>query len=85
MNPYADAQRRPFASVPVMTVRRRHSYRVIAREVAPNQWEWEIVRDNRSLEIKLREGPFKSERAAMTAGRAAIREFLKLLDIEPVS
>jgi hypothetical protein len=67
-----------------MIVPFREAYRVIVLEVAPNQWEWEIVRDDRPLEIRLREGRFKSERAAMAAGTAALRQFLKFLDAEPV-
>jgi hypothetical protein len=67
-----------------MIVPTREAYRVIVREVAPSQWEWEILRDDRPLEIRLREGLFNSERAAMTAGTAALREFLKFLDAEPV-
>jgi hypothetical protein len=67
-----------------MTIPSRDAYRVTVREVAPNQWEWEILRDDRPLEIRLREGLFNSERAAMTAGTAALREFLKFLDAEPV-
>jgi len=47
--------------------------------VAPTQWEWEIVRDDSPLDIRLREGLFKSEAAAMAAGTAALREFLKSL------
>jgi hypothetical protein len=67
-----------------MTVPSPDAYSVIVREVAPNQWEWEILRDARPLEIRLREGLFSSERAAMRAGTAALREFLKFLDPEPV-
>ena len=67
-----------------MTVPSRHSYRVITSEVAPGRWEWEIVRDNRALEIRVREGLFRSEQTAMAAGAAALREFLKYLDAEPV-
>lgn len=67
-----------------MTVPPRDAYRVIVREVAPRGWEWEILRYDRSLEIRLREGLFNSERAAMAAGIAALREFLKFLDAEPV-
>lgn len=40
----------------------------MVREVAPTQWEWEIVRDNSPLDIRQREGLFKSEAAAMAAG-----------------
>ena len=69
-------------NVKTMTVPSRHSYRVITSEVAPGQWEWEIVRHNRPLEIRLREGLFRSERAAIAAGTAALREFLKFLDTE---
>ena len=65
-----------------MTAPGRHSYRVLTSEVAPGQWEWEIVCDNRPLEIRLREGPFKSERAATTAGTMALRQFLKFLDAD---
>jgi hypothetical protein len=60
-----------------MTSRPRSAYRVVVREVAPTRWEWEIVRDNGSLDIRLREGLFNSEAAAMAAGTAALREFLK--------
>ena len=48
------------------------------------QSKWEIVRDNRPLEIRVREGLFRSEQTAMAAGAAALREFLKYLDAEPV-
>jgi len=67
-----------------MTVPPRDAYRVTVCEVAPSQWECEILRDDRPLEIRVREGLFTSERAAMTAGKAALREFLKFLDAEPV-
>jgi hypothetical protein len=67
-----------------MTVPPRDAYRVTVREVAPSQWEWEIVRDDSPLDIRLREGLFKSEQAAMAAGTAALREFLKFLDAETV-
>ena len=75
----------PSIERPVMTVPRPDAYRVIVREVAPSQWEWEIVRDDCPLEIRLREGLLDSERAAITAGAAALREFLKFLDPQPVS
>ena len=48
-----------------MTVPPRDAYRVTVREAAPSQWEWEILRDGRPLELRLREGLFNSERAAM--------------------
>jgi hypothetical protein len=67
----------------LMTTRTRHAYRVIVREVAPSQWEWEIVRDDRPLDIRLREGLFKSEPAAMAAGTAALREFLSSWTSKP--
>jgi hypothetical protein len=67
-----------------MTLPPRDAYRVIVREAAPSQWEWEILRDDRPLEIRLREGLFNSERAARAAGRSALREFLKFLDTESV-
>jgi hypothetical protein len=60
-----------------MTAQPRDAYRVVVREVAPTQWEWEIVRDDSPLDIRLREGLFKSEAAAMAAGTAALRELLK--------
>jgi hypothetical protein len=75
----------PFTERLVMTVPSSDAYRVIVREVAPSQWEWEILRDNRPLALRLREGLFNSERTAMTAGTAALREFLKFLDPQPVS
>ena len=68
-----------------MTVPSSDAYRVVVCEVAPSQWEWEILRDNRPLALRLREGLFNSERTAMTAGTAALREFLKFLDPQPVS
>jgi hypothetical protein len=58
----------------------RPSYRVIATKNGPLDWQWEILRDNRPLSIRLREGPFRSEEAAIAAGTAALREFLKLLE-----
>jgi hypothetical protein len=67
-----------------MTVPPRDAYRVTVREAAPSQWEWEILRDGRPLELRLREGLFNSERAAIAAGTAALHEFLKFLDSEPV-
>jgi len=67
-----------------MTVQPRDAYRVTVREAAPSQWEWEILRDGRPLELRLREGLFNSERAAIAAGTAALHEFLKFLDSEPV-
>ena len=67
-----------------MTVQPGDAYRLTVREVAPSQWEWEILRDGRPLELRLREGLFSSERAAIAAGTAALREFLKYLDVEPV-
>jgi hypothetical protein len=60
----------------------RPSYRVIATQVAPHQWQWEMLRNDRPLGIRLREGPFKSKQAATDAGTAALREFLKLLEQE---
>jgi hypothetical protein len=67
-----------------MTLPPRDAYRVTVREAAPGQWEWEILRDDRALEIRLREGLFTSRRAATAAGTAALREFLKFLDAEAV-
>jgi hypothetical protein len=68
----------------IMTLPPRDAYRVTVREAAPGQWEWEILRDDRALEIRLREGLFTSRRAATAAGTAALCEFLKFLDVERV-
>jgi hypothetical protein len=64
--------------------RRKVLYRVkVTRlKMAQEQWEWEILRDEKPLAARLREGPFKSERTAMAAGAVALREFLDLLKIE---
>jgi hypothetical protein len=67
-----------------MMIPPRNAYRVTVCAVAPSQWEWEILLDGRPLELRLREGLFNSERAAIAAGTAALHEFLKSLDAEPV-
>jgi len=50
-----------------MSIPPRDAYHVVIREVPPSQWEWEILRDNRPLQIRMREGLFRSERAAVAA------------------
>jgi hypothetical protein len=61
--------------------RRKVSYRVKVTRIEKtlDQWQWEILRDDKPLAARLREGPFNAERIAIAAGTAALREFLKLL------
>jgi len=60
------------------------SYRVVVtkRGSNPDQWEWEILRNDRPLPARMRDGPLKSERVAEAFGRLALREFLDLLKQE---
>jgi transcriptional regulator with XRE-family HTH domain len=39
-------------------------------------WEWEVRRGGEPLPARLREDPYKTERAAKSAGNAALRDFL---------
>jgi hypothetical protein len=68
-----------------MAVPRRITlYRVkVSRcEAAPNKWEWEILRNDKPLAARMREGAFDSDRAARAAGTAVLCEFLELLKRE---
>jgi hypothetical protein len=67
-----------------MIDRRKASYRVktTRRKTGPEQWDWEILRDDEPVAARMRDGPFKSERAALASGTAALREFLVLLQKE---
>jgi hypothetical protein len=62
-----------------MTAALGKEYRVVTAELASNEWEWEILRDDRPLDARLRERPFKSQRTAMAAGTVALNEFLRAL------
>ena len=59
--------------------KREHSYCVETTRAGPDVWHWEIMRNGRPLDARLREGPFKSERTAMAAGTVALNDFLRLL------
>jgi hypothetical protein len=54
-------------------------FRVVTTELAPNASQWEIMRNDRPLDARLRERPFKSQNTAMAAGMVALNEFLKAL------
>jgi hypothetical protein len=58
----------------------RKEYRVVTTELASNAWEWEILRNDRPLGARLREGSFKSQGTAMAAGTVALNEFLRALE-----
>jgi hypothetical protein len=60
-------------------------YRVVTTELAPNAWGWEILRNDRPLDARLREGSFKSQKTAMAAGTMALNEFLTALKREQAS
>jgi hypothetical protein len=52
---------------------------VVQRKRFPIQWEWEIYRDGKPLPIRLRQGNFRTNAAALAAGSIALRQFLKAL------
>jgi hypothetical protein len=44
--------------------------------VRSDSWEWEIHRGGKPLPARLREDGYKTERAAKSAGKAALQDFL---------
>jgi hypothetical protein len=54
-------------------------YQVVVARRGHASWEWEILRNGQPLPIRLRNGNFRSERAAVAAGKVAFRELLVAL------
>jgi hypothetical protein len=48
----------------------------------PERWSWEIRRKSKRLGVKLTEGGFQSEMAALIAGQRALADFLSDLSKE---
>jgi hypothetical protein len=57
-------------------------YHVVVTQRGPLFWEWELYRNFQPLPARVREGSFKSARAAEAAGRVALREFLEAFNRE---
>jgi hypothetical protein len=65
---------------------RRSFYVIVFREGSRQDgWYWEIRRKRRPLGVKLREGGFRSHRAAHLAGKDALEDFLNGLAMDVVS
>jgi hypothetical protein len=56
----------------------RNDYYVVTsrRGEHPDQWGWEISRKSKPLGIKMTEDGFQSEKAAKSAGKQALQDFL---------
>jgi hypothetical protein len=62
---------------------RRSFYVIVSRNHArPDCWCWEIRRKWKPMGVKLRQGGFRSHRAAELAGRSALEDFLNALSRE---
>jgi hypothetical protein len=62
---------------------RRSFYVTVSRTGSgQDSWCWEIRRKRRPMGIRLREAGFRSHRAAQSAGKQALEDFLNGLAIE---
>jgi hypothetical protein len=65
---------------------RRSFYVTVSRAGSGEHgWCWEIRRKRRPMGIRLREGGFRSHRAAQLAGKQALEDLLNGLAIEAVA
>ena len=62
-----------------------HELHIVVTECGDGVWEWEICRRGELLPARMRDGPFKSEEVALSAGKIALRDFLELLEFEQES
>jgi hypothetical protein len=58
---------------------------VFRRECEAGGWCWEIRRKRKPMGVKLWQGGFRSHRAAHSAGRTALEDFLNGLAMETIS
>ena len=58
---------------------------VFRRECGASEWCWEIRRKRKPMGVRLWQGGFRSHRAAHSAGRAALEDFLNGLAMEATS
>lgn len=62
---------------------RRSFYVVVSRSgTDPESWCWEIRRKGKPMGVTLKEGGFRSYRAAELAGRGVLEDFLNGLSME---
>jgi hypothetical protein len=57
------------------------NYHVVVTRHGPH-WEWELYRNGEPLPARVREGFYKSEGTAKSAGKIALYEFLRALNRE---
>ncbi len=63
----------------------RDELHIVVTEYGNGIWEWEICYQGEPLSVRMRDGPFGSEEAALAAGKIALRELLELLESEQES
>ena len=66
----------------IMSALLRDELHVVVTDCGDGTWEWEICRRGEPLAARMRDGPFKSQKVALAAGKIALREFLELLESE---
>jgi hypothetical protein len=63
----------------------RKSFYIIVFQREASGWCWEIRRKRKPMGVRLWQGGFRSHRAAHSAGRTALEDFLNGLAMETIS